>query len=219
MKIICPPEELFADYLENRLATEERSNIESHFSDCTRCRDEFLTANSMMQSRQYLEADPVPEHVTEAAVKLVAQLVSRAKDSYKLRGSQFLNKIYARISEHIKLMLFNKNRFAPVRSSQGAEVNDIFCVRKMFKEIVAEIEIEKAGHQIAAIRVTLINGFGNENDFRVTLRNSNNREIASHRIVGKFAIFENIPFGHYSLAFMQNGKKIGTYSFEIKESA
>ena len=219
MKIICPPEEQFADYLENRLATEERSGIESHFADCRQCRDEFLTANSMMQSREYLEADPVPEHVTGAAVKLVAQLVSRARDSYKPRRYQFLNKIYARISEHIKLMMFNKNRFAPVRSSQGVETNDFFCVRKMFKEIVAEIEIEKAGHQIAAIRVTLINGFGNENDFRVTLRNSNNREISSHRISGKFAIFENIPFGHYSLAFMQNGNKIGTYSFEIKESA
>jgi hypothetical protein len=97
--------------------------------------------------------------------------------------------------------------------------SDFYRVRKMFKEIVAEIETEKAGHQIAAIRVILINGFGNEDDFRVTLRNSNNREIASHRIPGKFAIFENIPFGHYSLAFMQNGKKIGTYSFEIKESA
>jgi len=219
MKIMCPPEELFADYLENRLAAEERSGIESHFSDCRQCRDEFLTANSMLQSRQYLEADPVPEYVTGAAVKLITQLGSRARDSYKPGRYQFLNKTFARIAEHIKLMIFNKNRFAPVRSSQGVEANDFFSVRKMFKETVAEIEIEKAGHQIAAIRVTLINGFGNENDFRVTLRNSNNREIASHRISGKFAMFENIPFGHYSLAFMQNGNKIGTYSFEIKESA
>jgi hypothetical protein len=219
MKNLCPQEELFADYLENRLATEERSGIESHFSDCTRCRDEFLTANSMTQSREYLEADPVPEHVTGAAVKLVAQLVSRPQDSYKPGSYQFFNKIYSRISEHIKLMMFNKNRFASVRGSRRSETSDFYRVRKMFKEIVAEIEIEKAGHQTAAIRVTLINGFGNENDFRVTLRNSNNREIASHRISGKFAIFEDIPFGHYSLAFMQNGKKIGTYSFEIKESA
>ena len=219
MKIICPQEELLADYLEDRLALDERSGIESHFSDCTRCRDEFLTVNSMTQSREYLETDPVPEHVTGAAVKLVAQLVSRPQDSYKPRSYQFFKKMYARISEHIKMIMFNKNRFASVRSSQGVEVNDFFRVRKMFEEIVAEIEIEKAGHQIAAIRVTLINGFGNENDFRLTLRNSNNREIASHRISGQFAIFENIPFGHYSLVFMQNGKKIGTYSFEIKESA
>jgi len=219
MKIICPPEELLADYIEDHLASDERSGIESHFLECPRCLNEFLTANSMTQSREYLQADPVPEHVTGAAVRLVAQLVPRPQDSYKPGSYQFFNKIYARISEHIKLMMFNKNRFASVRGSGRSETSDFYRVRKMFKEIVSEIEIEKAGHQIAAIRVTLINGFGNEKDFRVTLRNSNNREIASHRISGKFAIFENIPFGHYSLAFMQNGKKIGTYSFEIKESA
>lgn len=219
MKIICPQEELLADYLEDRLGIEERSGIESHFSACPRCLDELLIANSITQNRENLAADPVPEHVTEAALNLVAKLASRPQDAYKPRSYQFFNIIYDRISEHIKLMKYNKNRFAPVRGSRRSESSDYYRVRKMFKEIVAEIEIEKAGHQIAAIRVTLINGFDIENDFRVTLRNSHNRESASHRISGKFAIFENIPFGHYSLAFMQNGKKIGTYSFEIKESA
>jgi hypothetical protein len=219
MKIICPQEELLADYLEDRLALDERSNIESHFSDCTQCRDEFLTANSMLQSRPFLEADPVPEHVTGAAVKLVAQLVSRPRAAIEPKAYPFFQKLYARISEHIKLILFNKNRYAPVRGSRRSETSDFYRLRKMFKEFVAEIEIEKAGHQIAAIRITLINGFGVESDIRVTLQNSNEREIASYPISGKFAIFENIPFGHYRLVFMQNGKKIGNYSFEIKESA
>ena len=219
MKVLCPQEELLADYLEDRLGIEERSGIESHFSDCPQCLDEFLTVNSIRQNREYLASDPVPEHVTEAAVKLVAKLVSRPLGSYKTSSYRFFNKIYSRISEYIKFMRYNKNRFAPVRGSGRSETNEYYRVRKMFKGIVSDIEIEKAGHQIAVIRVTLINGFGNENDCRVTLRNSNNREIASHRISGKFAMFENIPFGHYSLAFMHNGEKIGTYSFEIKESA
>jgi len=219
MKTICPQEELLADYLENRLGLEEKSGIESHFSECSRCLDEFMTANSITQNRENLAADPVPEHVTEAAVNLIAKLASHPPDSYKPRSYQFFNKIFSKISEHIKLMRYNRNRFAPVRGSRSSETSDFYRVRKMFKEIVAEIEIEKSGLQIAAIRTTLINGFGHETDFRVTLRNGNNREIASHRISGKFAIFENIPFGHYSLAFIQNGKKIGTYSFEIKESA
>jgi hypothetical protein len=218
MKIICPQEELLADYLEDRLGLEERSGIESHFSECPRCLDEFLTANSITQNRENLSADPVPEHVTEAAVKIVAKLAPRLKDSYKPRSYQIFSKIFSRISEQIKLIRYSKNRFAPVRGSRNSETSDFYRVRRMFKEIVVDIEHEKAGHQIAAIRVTLIKGFGNENDFRVTLRNSNEREIESHRISAKFAIFENIPFGHYSLALIQNGKKIGTYNFEIKES-
>ncbi|MCP4624780.1 MAG: hypothetical protein GY850_14810 [bacterium] len=219
MKTKGSQEELLDDYLENRIGLNKKSGIESHFSECSRCLDEFLTTNTITQNRDELAVDPVPEHVTETAVKLVAKLVSRPQDSYKPRSYQFFNRLFSRISEHIKLIRYNKNRFAPVRGSSRSETSDFYRVRKMFKEIVAEIEIEKSGQQIAAIRTTLINGFGDEIDFRVTLQNSNNREIASHRIVGKFAIFENIPFGHYSLVFMQTGKKIGTYSFEIKESA
>ena len=219
MKNICPQEELLADYLEDRLGIDERSGIESHFSECSRCLDEFLTANSIVQNRQNLAPDPVPEHVTEAAVKLVAKRISRPQGSYKPRSYPLFYKIYSRFSEHIKLMRFNKNRYALVRGSRMSESSDFYRVRKMFKDIVTEIEIEKADLQIATIRVTLINGFGNENDYRLTLRNRKNREIASHRISDKFAIFENIPFGHYSLAFIKNGEKIGTYSFQIKESA
>jgi hypothetical protein len=218
MKIKCLNEELLADYLEDRLNVDERSSIETHFSSCKRCLDEFLTANSMLQSRQYLEADPVPGHVTEAAVKRVAQLVSRPGGALKERDYPFFQKIPSRISEHIKLIMFNKNRFAPVRGSGLSETGDSYRVRKMFQEFVAEIEIEKTGHQIAVIRVTLMDGFGVESDIRVTLQNGNQREIGSYPMSANFAIFENIPFGHYSLIFMQNKHKIGNYNFEIKES-
>jgi len=218
MEIKCLKEELLADYLEDRLTGDERSKIESHFSDCSGCLDEFLTANSMIQSRQYLEADPVPSHVTEAAVMSVAQIVFRPRGAPKDRRYPFLHNLYTRISEHIKLIVFNKNRFAPVRGSRGAETSDYYRVRKMFKEILVEIEIEKAGHQIAAIRVTLIKGFETERDIRVTLQNSHQREIASYPISAKFVIFENIPFGNYNLVFMENRNMIGNYNFKIKES-
>jgi len=218
MKNICPREERIADYIEDRLSNEERSGIEAHFSNCNRCLDELITINLIGQTQDHFEVDPVPEYVTDAAVRLTVQLVS-PQTSIKERSIQIFKKNYSIISEHIKLAISNKNRFAPVRSSRGAETNNFFRVRKIFKEVVTEIEIEKTGNQIAVIRVTLVNGFRDENDLRVTLRNSRKREVASYMLTGKFIVFENIPFGHYSLAFMQNGNKVGTYIFEIKESA
>jgi hypothetical protein len=219
MEIKCLDEELLADYLEDRLEADERSTIETHFSDCRRCRNEFLVANRMMQSRQYLQADPVPEYVTEAAVKRVAQLVAGRRSVVEERSYPFFQKLYSKISEHIKLIMFNKNRFAPVRGSGISDAGHFYRVRKMFKDILAEIEIEKAGHQTAAVRVTLINGFGNQGKIRVTLQNSHQREVASYPMRANIAIFENIPFGHYRLVFMQNKHRIGNYDFEIKESA
>ena len=173
----------------------------------------------MMQNRQYLEAaDPVPGYVTEAAVKRVAQLVAGRRNDIKERSSPFFHKIYSKFIEHIRLIMFNKNRFAPVRGSGTSETGHFYRVRKMFKEILAEIEIEKAGFQIAAIRVTVINGFGAVSNTRVTLQNSHQREVASYPISANFVVFENIPFGHYSLVFMQNKHRIGKYDFEVKES-
>jgi hypothetical protein len=219
MKNLCPPEEQLADYLGDRLSLDERSAIEAHFSDCAGCRDELLTASSIPQSQSHMETDSVPVHVTQNAVKLVAQILSRPSDALTPKDRTFIRKMVGRIAEHFKLIMFNKNRYATVRGTRGAENGDCYRIRKMFTEVIAEIEIEKVGRQIANIRITLINNREEASDIRVTLQNSGAREIASYLTSGKFAIFENIPFGHYRIDFFQNGKTIGNYSFEIKESA
>jgi hypothetical protein len=218
MEIRCLDEELLAGYLEDRLNADERSRIEAHFSDCKRCLDEFLVANRMTQSRQYIEADPVPEYVTEAAVKRVTQLVAGRRSGVKKGSYPFFHKLYSVISEYIKLMMFNKNGFAPVRGSGMPDAGHCYRVRKMFREMLAEIEIEKSGHQTAAVRVTLINGFGNRDKIRVTLQNSHQREVASYPMSADIAIFEKVPYGHYRLVFMRNQRQLGNYDFEIKES-
>jgi hypothetical protein len=217
MKDMCPREEQIADYIEDRLFREQKAGIEAHFSNCTQCFNELLTIHKILQPPVHVEVDSVPEHVTDASVRLTAQLMS-PRISIKERSVQFFKKKYAIISEPIKLALFNKNRFAPVRSTEDGETSDFFRLRKIFKEVVSEIEIEKTGRQTAVIRVTVVDGNYGEHKLRVTLLNSHKREVASFMVTGKFVVFENIPFGHYSLVFMQNGKRIGTYIFEIRES-
>jgi hypothetical protein len=211
-------EERLADYLEGRLGIEQRSRIKSHLSECPHCLDAFLTANSMARHQDHSVADRVPEHVTETAVRLVSKLVTRQQETYKQVSNQLFSKMYARISEKFKVLRYNHNFLAPVRSSRKSETSEFYHVRKSFQGITIEIEIEKVSRQTATVRVTLINGDDNGNDVRVTLRNGNNRELASHRIAGEFVVFENIPFEHYNLSFVQNGNSIGTYRFEIKES-
>ena len=218
MKTMCPQEELMADYLEDRLSKNKRIGVESHLSDCHRCLDEMIIFHGNSPNPGNFETDTAPQHVTNAAVTLVEQLASHRRTSFMQRSIRLFKTIYLRISDYIKLIMYHKDGFASVRGSKGVDTSDFYRVRKMFKEMVTEIEIEKAGSQIASIRVSLINGSGNEPDIRVTLRNSGRREIASYIITPKFVVFENIPFGHYSLAFIQNGRKIGTYRFEIKES-
>ena len=69
------------------------------------------------------------------------------------------------------------------------------------------------------MRVNLVSDSKNETNIRVTLLDRNEREMASFLLSGGFVLFEDIPFGHYRLAFIRNGRRIGMYQFEIKDSS
>ena len=71
MKATCPDEETLTDYLEGRLSEKERSQVETHLSECETCLEEIVVANGLAQGRDRFELDPVPNEVTEAAVRLV----------------------------------------------------------------------------------------------------------------------------------------------------
>lgn len=45
------------------------------------------------------------------------------------------------------------------------------------------------------------------------------REIASY-LVGKrgYVLFDDVPFGHYTLTLARDGEMLGDYLFEIKET-
>ena len=76
---------------------------------------------------------------------------------------------------------------------------------------------EKAGKDKANIRVRLAESSKHKRGIRVTLKKGE-REVQSHLINGGYVLFEDTPFGHYSLLFSKDGVKLGSYLFEIKES-
>jgi hypothetical protein len=86
-----------------------------------------------------------------------------------------------------------------------------------FKGIQTEIEIEKTGSNRAHIRVKLHEAGKQPEGVRVTLK-AGEREIASYPFDGGYVLFEDIPFGHYSISLDKDGFQFGTYLFEIKET-
>jgi len=218
MKTVCPTEEILADFLEGRLSNPDRSDIETHLSDCTRCLEEVMVTKRMIQHTDTAKIDSVPQRVTDAAVKHVTRVGLNRRDRFKEINFQFIKTIYSWICAQMSMIFYDRSRFSAIRSTAGTMSIDRFHVRKAFKEIATEIEIEKTGNSSAAIRVTLINDFKNAKNIRVTLLNNTSREISSYLLSGGFVVFNDIPFGRYRLEFMKNGEKIGTYPFETKES-
>jgi hypothetical protein len=206
----CPDEERIADYLEGRLSAGDKEAMDVHLSECELCLEELVIAGKAV--RDAAEAPAVPLGVTEAAVRLVAgRTPGAAERSLKDSIAAYAEKI----SDYVRYSLPWRWQHATIRSSKVESAPDLVMIRKVFKEIEAEIEIEKTGEDKAHIRVKA--GGREKNGIRVTLKKGE-REISSQLLGGGYALFEDIPFGRYEIVFSTNGSELGTYTFEIRES-
>jgi hypothetical protein len=206
----CPGEEMIADYLEDRLSAEDKEAMDAHLSECERCLEELVIAGKAMKDTA--EAPAVPLGVTKAAVRLVAkQTTGAAEKSLKESIATYMEKV----SDYVRYSLPWRWQHATIRSSKVESAPDLVVIRKVYKEIETEIEIEKTGEDKAHIRVKA--GGREKNGIRVTLKKGE-REISSQLLSGDHVLFEDIPFGRYEIVFSTNGSKLGTYTFEIRES-
>ncbi len=217
MKATCPNEETLTDYLEGRLSEEERSQVEMHLSECEICLEGIVVANGLAQGRDRFELDLVPNEVTEAAVRLVTSQAVTAHGSLmeKVRGS--VNNIGSTISEVLRPRQRARWELAPIRGSKTVVSDDLVCLRVPFDEIETEIEIEKTGSGKAHIRVKPHEVGKQRKTVRITLKKGE-REIASYLSDGAYVLFEDVPFGHYSISLAENSVRLGTCLFEIKET-
>ena len=208
MQMICPDEEIFADYIEGRLSMEKRSEIEEHLSGCDICRDYFIVAERLIRENERFALDRAPAEVTQAAVSLVKNLDTAWQEKLKA----CIRRLNSSISDFMTPLIGSHP--AAVRSFREVRSNDCITIKKTFKKIKIEFEIERTGNSKANIRVRLCGYIKPEKIVRVTLKR-NKREIASLLLHRGYALFEEIPVGHYSLDFVKDEVLLGTCFFEI----
>lgn len=218
METTCPDEEMLADYLEGRLSDEENSFIEEHLTQCDHCLEVFEMSGQLIHSPPERELGSVPLAVTDAAVRLALGDRSEPFVSLNTKLKRFLTHFHSSLSERIGPLPWGRYALSPIRGTKKVLARDLIHLKKTFREIEAEIEIEKTGKNRAHIRVTILQANGLKSGIRVTLKREE-REISSILYEeGGYVLFENIPFGQYSLDFDRDGLKLGTYIFTIKES-
>lgn len=214
-KGLCPDEERLADYLEGRLSLSERAEMEAHLSACGVCLEEFLAARSVVFADLSLQSAPAA--VTDEAVRLVRSRLSAGKDPYAARLRRSVSRYVSGLKDHLQYPFFWKWSASPIRGPKTVVSPDVILIRKVFKGIRTEIEIEKTAGEKAHIRIRLGEAGDVAKGIRVTLKKEE-REISSLLLNGGYGVFEDIPFGQYNLVFSTDGIELGTYSFETKES-
>lgn len=217
MRTICPDEEMLADYIEGRLSDAEGSQIEEHLAGCEMCLEEFVAGRSTVQGEDQFHVHPVPPEVTHAAVNLVKSRGGASCGALVESFKRLLRGLYAGILDLFRPTPWGRWQLASIRGNKRVLAKDLIYLRKTFPQMEAEIEIEKTGERSALIRVTVPKEGRKGETVRVTLK-SRGREISSALLDGDYLLFDDIPFGHYSLNFARDGVRLGAYSFEIKET-
>jgi hypothetical protein len=217
MKVVCPDDEMIADYLEGRLSEKERFRMEKHLSDCETCSERLIIASTLMKRSGQAERETVLPEVTEAAVRLVQGPSSVSRDTGVLGLRDSVRDLPAALSDFLAFRPWGEWLSQPVRGSKRRLDKNLIVIRKTFKGFDAQLEIERIGSDKCNIRVALPGlrpvGIG----MRITLRQGD-REVSSQPMEYAFMTFEDIPFGRYRLVFDQRGVLVGTYAFEIAET-
>jgi hypothetical protein len=218
MRNSCFNDEMLADYIEGRLTDDGRAAIEKHLYDCDICLDEFIIAEKLARDKVTFDPATIPGTVTRSAVNLIRSQYLTPDRFLKQKLTRLLRSWSTSVSEFFKPLPWRRTTLGPIRGSKTVVSDDLVHLKKTFKKIETEIEIEKTGNLTANIRIRLTQNSNHTNAVRATLKKGQ-REISSHPLTGAYALFEDTPFGHYELIFSSNGVLLGTYLFEIKESS
>jgi len=218
MRNSCFNDEMLADYIEGRLTVKSRAAMEKHLGDCDICLDEFMVAEKLARENAPFDPASAPDAVTRSAVNLIHSRISAPEVSLKRSLMRSFRALSGGLARLVGSVPWKSTNLEPIRGSKTVVSEELVHLRKTFNEIETEIEIEKTGKLTAHIRVRLTAKSSQRKGVRATLKKGE-REISSQPLIGSYVLFENIPFGHYELAFSSNGVKLGTYHFAIKESS
>lgn len=217
MKRACPAVETLADYLEGRLSEKKGSQVERHLSSCDICLEELAVANSLLLGSHLTELESVPAEVTEAAVHSICSQDWLVSETLPEKVERSLKELPTKISDFLNHKSCGELQPQPVRGPKRKVGRDFILLKKTFQDVNTEIEIEKIGDNKTRIRVRILADDAASQTIRVTLKKGD-REIASYLAERSYVLFEDIPFGHYSLTLARDGSLLGIYHFEIKET-
>jgi len=209
-------EEILVDYLEGRLSAKQRAKVERHLSKCDNCLTEIMLDGEMMQAEQNLSKfESVPDYLTKKAIERINRVID---DTFLERISKLFRTILTRGPVALRTLFpSRKVGLAPVRGTKTVIDENLILLKKSFVELDIKIEIDKIMPGKVSIKVLLADDVDAGKPVRATLL-KNGREVSSYLMKSSKALFENIPFGHYTLVISIDGAEKGRYSFEIKES-
>ena len=208
-------EETLIDYMEDRLTEKERVEVEHHLSENASSLEALIISEEAKKAAKLADLKSVPQYVTENVVQTVFLLQENTISKIKSGIMKFFGSLDRTLLR--RLYPWKRAQFSTVRGSKKVIDADLIALKASFAEFEFKIEVDRIRSEIVNLNVILLQPLETVKGVRATLI-KNTREIVSCLFQDHKALFEDIPFGRYTLVVTYNGAEKGRYSFEIKES-
>ena len=144
MKNRCPNEEMLASYVEGLLTENKRSQVEAHLALCDACREEFKMTNHIVRGGAGVDINTAPPEVTRSAIHLLNTADLGSVSFLKEKIKKLSMALRDRWLQYFHFPLMQRWNLTPVRGGRKAVSEDLFRIRKNYRDFDAEIEIEKS---------------------------------------------------------------------------
>ena len=205
-------EETLIDFMEDRLIEKERVEVEHHLSENSSSLEALIICEEVTKGEKLADLKTVPQYLTEN----VAQTVFSLQENTISKTISGILKAFGSLDRTLLRLLYpwKRMQFSTVRGSKRVIDADLIALKTSFAEFDIKVEIDKIRPETVDLNVILLQAPETVKGVRATLT-KNSREIASYLFQRHQALFEDIPFGRYTLVVTFNGAEKGRYSFEI----
>jgi hypothetical protein len=216
MKRDCNYESWLPDYIEGTLDKAVTDTLEEHLADCSVCLETATLLTVLRRQEEGLDLDPVPPELT---LSTLASIHARAKEeSTPLKRFAMKTQAIVHLGlGSLRTIFQGPWQVSLARGPASCVGGELVRVKRLFKGLAVEIEIERTGPRTALIRIQLPNSSPKWRKARVTLKRGR-REIGSYPLSEGYVVIEDIDFGRYNLLFSRIGTEMGRYHFEIRET-
>ncbi|MEN8262332.1 MAG: zf-HC2 domain-containing protein [Nitrospirota bacterium] len=210
----CIAEEHFADYLNNLLPPREKEQVENHLDQCNDCFQKSIMLSKVIDEMKNSDLPDLPDEIMQRARTLVKEPQSGEIIEVVL---EFGRNIINIIKDTARICSIPEPAVLSTRDSSKSENLPYTArLRKKFREINAEVFLERTGGNECAIEIIMSEQESEEllDDIRINLI-SGKKELASYLTVKGSVSFRNLRFDKYVLKIYRGKDPIGSIKLKL----
>ncbi|HDT11717.1 MAG TPA: hypothetical protein ENN58_03140 [bacterium] len=208
----CPDEESLYAYISGNADRTVIEKVEKHIIECDRC------LRTVVSCFELLEKFPDTGQI-EVPAALKNRVFETIFNDEPINTLKKWKQIWKGFCDTVLNFLSpGEEECVYVRGDKKVISNNLVILEKVFREIKLQIEVEKTGYLKSNIKVSVRNPDSVEEQAEVRIDvMENTKELASFMTMKGEALFEDLPFGRYTVKASRNGKKLGEVLLKIEE--